>query len=119
MQFAQCRDLLVVSTCTDLEDLLSASRRGSVDCVLLSRLSGLGNTLDEVITALEQFRQAGIGVITIEEGINTVAEPSGLFQVHVAMFANIQREMAEQRTFSQAEGPRERRESLLPTDVLR
>jgi DNA invertase Pin-like site-specific DNA recombinase len=80
-----------------LAQLLHDCRQGCLSVVVTWRITQLGDTIADVISVLEQFRQCvGIQFVSVQESIDSL-EPAAsgrLFFAHVAIFANAEREMS-------------------------
>lgn len=87
-----------------LKQLIRDCKQGCLAAVVVSRIAQLGDGIADVISVLEQFRQCvGIQFISVQESIDSLEpEASGrLFFAHVAIFANVEREMPVSREESQ------------------
>jgi DNA invertase Pin-like site-specific DNA recombinase len=83
-----------------LTQLIQDCRQGCLSGVVIWRISQLGDNIRDVISFLEQFRQCvGLQFLSVQESIDSL-EPAAsgrLFFAHVAIFANVEREMNKAR----------------------
>ncbi|MFA0345729.1 recombinase family protein [Vibrio sp. 10N.222.55.C6] len=80
-----------------INDLLEYAREG--DTVVITKLDRLGRSLSQVLLNLETFKERGITVKCIEQGVDTRANDlMGKAMVHLlALFAEMERDMIEDR----------------------
>ncbi|MEZ9156115.1 recombinase family protein [Vibrio sp. F13] len=80
-----------------INDLLEYAREG--DTVVITKLDRLGRSLSQVLLNLETFKERGITVKCIEQGVDTGANDlMGKAMVHLlALFAEMERDMIEDR----------------------
>ena len=87
-QFAEDRDWPVGRAYSDRDELMRDCERGAVDTVLIWRLGSLANSIQQLIEALERFRQREIEFVSVVEGVDSATATGRLFLAHVAILAN-------------------------------
>jgi site-specific DNA recombinase len=106
-----------------LAQLIRDCRQGCLSVVVIWRITQLGDSIGDVISVLEQFRQcAGIQFVSVQESIDSLSPAASgrLFFAHVAMFANVEREMSSvRRKLDSTDRAVSEEESLLSPEGLR
>jgi site-specific DNA recombinase len=81
-----------------LKQVICDCNQGCLSAVVVFRITQLGDSVGDVISVLEQFRQCvGIQFVSLQESIDSL-EPAAsgrLFFAHVAIFANVERDIHE------------------------
>jgi DNA invertase Pin-like site-specific DNA recombinase len=106
-----------------LTQLIRDCKQGCLSAVMVSRITQLGDSIRDVISVLEQFRQCvGLQFVSVQESIDSF-EPAAsgrLFFAHVAIFANVEREMSKLRQrLDFTDRPVSKEQSLLSPEGLR
>jgi DNA invertase Pin-like site-specific DNA recombinase len=106
-----------------LKQVIRDCKQGCLSAVVVSRITQLGDSIGDVISVLELFRQCvGVQLVVVREFIDSL-EPAGsgrLFFAHVAIFANAEREMSEVRqTLDLTDRAVSKERTLLSPEALR
>lgn len=80
-----------------LDELVALARRRRLDIVVCWRLDRLGRNLRHLVLLLEEFRELGVGFVSLGEGID-LATPAGRLQLHIlAALAEFERSRIQER----------------------
>jgi DNA invertase Pin-like site-specific DNA recombinase len=95
-----------------LDALLVACRKRSVDAVVVYRYDRFARSLRQIVNALEEFRSLGIEFISLHEGVDT-STPNGRLVFGIfASIAEFERELIRDRVKSGIAAARAKGKSL-------
>jgi DNA invertase Pin-like site-specific DNA recombinase len=81
---------------TKLNEAIDAC--GAGDALVVSRLSGLGGTLKNVVGTIDLLREKGVGFISLEEGIDTTEKGGEQLLRVIEALASLQKKTTSERT---------------------
>ena len=84
----------------ELENLMAACRKKSVDVVLVYRYDRFARSLPQLVNALEEFRTLGIDFVSLHEGVDTSTPNGRLIFGIFASIAQFERELIRDRVRS-------------------
>ncbi|NLH47245.1 MAG: recombinase family protein [Myxococcales bacterium] len=108
-QVAETRRWNVVGTYSDtasgardrrpaLDEMMKAVRRGQVDLISITALDRLGRDVRHLLTVVEELRQAGVGLFSLREGIDTNSPSGRMVMVIFSGLAEFELNILRERT---------------------
>ncbi len=80
-----------------LDDLLADARRGRLKAVLVWKLDRLGRSLPHLVRLLEEFREMGVALISLSEGLDFTTTVGKLLYQMISAFAEFERDCIRER----------------------
>lgn len=82
------------------EEVLRLARTGLIDAIVVVRLDRWGRTVGEVATELDEFAKSGFSFISLRDGIRLDTPAGRAMAAMVAVFANLERDLIQERTMA-------------------
>lgn len=104
------------------EQMVADVLADGVSHIVAIKLDRLGRSAKQLLDFYDQLESKGVGIVTIDDGIDTSTAIGRMFRTIVAAFAEFERERISERTKdglaeARAKGVRIGRESTLPEEV--
>ncbi|MBE0425767.1 MAG: recombinase family protein [Nitrospirae bacterium] len=96
----------------ELDRLLDAARKRQVDLILVWKLDRFGRSLKQLVTALDELSNLGIGFISYQDNID-LTTPQGRLMFHIiGAMAEFERELIRERVKAGIENARRKGKRL-------
>ena len=105
-----------------LDELMTAARRRSIDCVAVWKLDRFGRSLKHLVTALDELKSLGVAFVSYQESIDLTTPAGRLMMQIIAAMSEFERELIRERVKAgianaKAKGKRVGRKPLSPLTV--
>lgn len=83
-----------------LDKMLVAAKARKFDAIAMFKLDRLGRSLSHLIQLVDQFREWGIGLVCLNESIDTTTAAGTMFFHMIGAFAQYERSVIRERTLA-------------------
>lgn len=79
------------------QELLAAARRRDIDVVVVWRLDRWGRSMADLVTTLQELRDLDVGFVSLTEALDLTTPPGRAMAGLLAVFAEFEREILQER----------------------